>query len=310
MIETLKWVMGLELTAPQVQSAFRPGEEHQGSSGIAAGPGRAAYPEVSGYLIPTFFNYGESEIALRVADWLLEIQEEDGSFRGLDGKVRAFDTGACMEGLGRAFQETQDPRYQDGATLAWKWLEGMRLEDGTLRVATESKKTHLYMLRVSGLLGDEGAAKVWKQSAWPVTRIHYAAYALEGLWMLGEKGFVMAQLLLARQAFAPVERLHWAEPERGPGTSGPALMPFEAGSSWRSCSGTDTCATAQMAILYHEAGMVEDALRLRAGVERMVNGDGGIRLGLENNECNSWTAKWCLDMWKILNHRDTESTEI
>jgi len=40
-----------------------------------------------------------------------------------------------------------------------------------------------------------------------------------------------------------------------------------------------------------------------------VQDDGGVRLGLEHAECNSWTAKWYLDMWKILNHRDTENTE-
>jgi len=265
--KTLSWIKSLELP----------------DGGITAGPGLAAYPEVSGYLIPTFYDYGETAIAERLAEYLLTVQNEDGSFPDMKGKARTFDTGACMEGLGRAFQETSNPYYQDGATRAWDWLESMELESGALRVSPGSDKTHVYTMRVSGLMGNEKATRYWKEKAWDVTRVHYAAYALEGLWEIGENGFVIANLLLARKAITKDK-----------------LIPMTAGASWVSCEGSDTCATAQMAILYWQAGMQEDARRLAEGVGPMVGEDGGVRLGRAHAECNSWTAKWALDMWKVM----------
>lgn len=268
--KTLRWIMSLEL----------PG------GGIAAYAGSGAYPEVSGYLIPTFYDYGEREIAGRLANWLLTIQNLDGSFDDMKGKARTFDTGACMEGLQRAYEETGEEDYD----LAWRrardWLKEMELPSGALRVSPGSERTHAYTMRVSGLFGNKVAARYWKEQGWGVIRTHYAAYALEGMWLAGRspnggdsQGFVMAQLLLARKAIGRNN-----------------LMPFEAGSSWRDCRGTDTCATAQMAILYHKAGMQEDARRLAEGVGRMVDEDGGVRMGVEHAERNSWTAKWVLDM--------------
>ena len=58
-----------------------------------------AYPEVTGYLIPTLLDYGEKELALRLTKWLQVIQKTDGSYAGPDGKIYVFDTGQALRGL-------------------------------------------------------------------------------------------------------------------------------------------------------------------------------------------------------------------
>ena len=82
-IKTLDFVKGLELE----------------TGGIRGWEGSRAYPEVSGYLIPTLLDYGEQDLATRIADWLVHIQNDDGSFPDMDGQKRSFDTAAVMEGL-------------------------------------------------------------------------------------------------------------------------------------------------------------------------------------------------------------------
>lgn len=58
-----------------------------------------AYPEVSGYLIPTLLSYGEKDLAKRVIHWLLCIQRKDGSYTNPDGTPHVFDTGQILRGL-------------------------------------------------------------------------------------------------------------------------------------------------------------------------------------------------------------------
>lgn len=92
---------------------------------------RPSYRETSGYIATTFFdlalhhkdsNYRER--ALRVCRWLLSVQNLDGSFSnpryGNDGIV--FDTGQDLFGLVRAFEETGDASFKNGAIRAADWL--------------------------------------------------------------------------------------------------------------------------------------------------------------------------------------------
>jgi glycosyltransferase involved in cell wall biosynthesis len=59
-----------------------------------------AYPEVSGYLIPTLLKFGFYERATCLADWLTGIQNENGSWNDPSGKLPyIFDTGQVLKGL-------------------------------------------------------------------------------------------------------------------------------------------------------------------------------------------------------------------
>ena len=83
------------------------------------------YPEVTGYLIPTLLKYGEQDLALQYAEYLVSIQNDNGSFESIkDGVERIFDTAACYEGL-LAIGKTE------AASKAKAWLQSQYLNDGS-----------------------------------------------------------------------------------------------------------------------------------------------------------------------------------
>ncbi len=252
-IETLALVKGLEL----------PG------GGIASKPGGPAYPEVTGYLIPTLFDYGENALALSLADWLLSIQYRNGSFPDMNGTARTFDTAACVEGLERASRESWADKaaYARAAMRAREWIRAQMNPEGWLSTTEGGNLTHLYTMRASWIINSPEGARYWRNANWGRQRVHYVAYALEGLWKMGEGKFVKGHL----------ERSQNAIDEAG-------LAPFWVDDDWTNGAGVDACATCQMAILYHQAGM--DASWLVAGARKALKGA----------EKDSWTAKWYLDM--------------
>lgn len=265
-VKTLAWIRRQELL----------------SGGIAARPGEVAYPEVTGYLIPTLFDYGETAMAFRLANWLLEIQNEDGSFEDMQGTRRTFDTAACMEGLRRAHGENWITGiYHRAAERAKGWILTQLQADGSLRTVPGGE-THVYTMRASWLVGNQAGAAYWKRADWwgkqAKMRTHYLGYALEGMWGMGETKFVEEQLFYAQRAV------------RNDG-----FMPFVVGRQWEDGEGTDACATAQMAILFGKVGM--DTSRMVEAIGGMVDDDGGVRFGVEYTERNAWTARWVLEMW-------------
>ncbi len=84
-----------------VESAVRWIRRHVlASGGIAvSSKQRVAYPEVTGYFIPTLLALGERELATAFADWLVGVQRADGSFGGpATEEAFAFDTGQVVRG--------------------------------------------------------------------------------------------------------------------------------------------------------------------------------------------------------------------
>ncbi|MCC6764888.1 MAG: methyltransferase domain-containing protein [Deltaproteobacteria bacterium] len=70
------------------------------SGGIAvSSQQRVAYPEVTGYYVPTLLALGERDLARAFSDWLVAVQRGDGSFGGpgMDESF-AFDTGQVVRG--------------------------------------------------------------------------------------------------------------------------------------------------------------------------------------------------------------------
>jgi len=61
---------------------------------------RRAYPEVTGYLVPTLLDRGQVDLARRLVEWLVRVQNPDGSFPDPDqGRPFLFDTGQALRGL-------------------------------------------------------------------------------------------------------------------------------------------------------------------------------------------------------------------
>lgn len=82
---------------------------------------RVAYPEVTGYLIPTLSRMGEKDLARQYARWLVSIQKIDGSYGSWGGKISfAFDTGQVIRGLVRVLPDM--PELEKPIVRACDWL--------------------------------------------------------------------------------------------------------------------------------------------------------------------------------------------
>ncbi|MDA3920411.1 MAG: hypothetical protein PF501_07000 [Salinisphaera sp.] len=105
----------------------------------------ASYPETTGYIIPTLYDYaaltGNSEFhdrATRMAAWECDIQFAEGGVRA--GYMDApevvptiFNTGQVLFGWVSAFEKTGDTRFADSLRRACDWLVAAQDEDGAWR---------------------------------------------------------------------------------------------------------------------------------------------------------------------------------
>lgn len=121
------------------------------------------YPETSGYIVPTLFDYasrwGDGEAyrrAQRMAEWLLETQLPDGGFPAGDDPTMTepsvFNTGQILLGLTRAAQETGDDRYRHAAVRASRWLRDLQRENGSWDRYDYRDTVHTYSSRIAWAL--------------------------------------------------------------------------------------------------------------------------------------------------------------
>jgi len=101
-----------------------------------------AYPETTGYIIPTLFKYSirnrESkyfDLGLSLAEWILSLQYEDGSlpggfFCGKKEDPSVFNTAQMIFGLISAYHMTEKNKFLNGAISAAKWLADVQDNDG------------------------------------------------------------------------------------------------------------------------------------------------------------------------------------
>ncbi len=100
------------------------------------------YPEVTGYIIPTAWetahHYNDEDLkkrAIRMADWELGIQHEDGGWEGQyegDGKPSVvFNTGQVIRGMISSYNETKDEKYLEAAKRSADWVVSTQDEDGS-----------------------------------------------------------------------------------------------------------------------------------------------------------------------------------
>jgi hypothetical protein len=104
----------------------------------------APYPETTGYIIPTLFDYARlvnrqefADRAVRMADWECRVQLDNGAVQG--GMIdqppspAIFNTGQVIFGWIRAFQETAQSTYLVSAVKAGKFLVSQQDPDGAWR---------------------------------------------------------------------------------------------------------------------------------------------------------------------------------
>ncbi len=103
-----------------------------------------AYPETTGYIIPTMFDYaaasGNADIrrrAVAMADWEISVQMASGAVQGgvigMEPTPAVFNTGQVIFGWLRAARETGDARYLAAAERAGVFLVEQMDSDGVWR---------------------------------------------------------------------------------------------------------------------------------------------------------------------------------
>lgn len=106
----------------------------------------ASYPEVTGYIIPTLYDFAQPSpdresdrkiiaAAERAANWLLSLQMPSGAFpgglRSAPLQPSIFNTGQILQGLIRAYAETARREIRRAAIRAGDWLIEMQQPDGS-----------------------------------------------------------------------------------------------------------------------------------------------------------------------------------
>ncbi len=120
------------------------------------------YPETSGYIIPTFLEYAkrfDSDLArgkaIILADWLLSIQNPDGSFPGLlytknNQSKSIFNSAQIIIGLVSIYNYTSSKDYLNALLKCAKWIVENQNNDGSWSKHNyQSGYTPSYYTRVS-----------------------------------------------------------------------------------------------------------------------------------------------------------------
>lgn len=154
-----------------------------------------AYPETTGYIIPTFFRYADfscndeyRQRAVRMAAWESDIQLPEGGVRA--GTMDAaqvvptiFNTGQVLLGWLSAWQQTGGSRFRDSAMRAADWLVAAQDQDGAWRRFASPFAAHAvntYNTRVAFALAKAGRAlqepryldAAVRNVQWALTQMH------------------------------------------------------------------------------------------------------------------------------------------
>lgn len=143
-----------------------------------------SYPETTGYIIPTMFDYARKtgrhdvyERAVRMTDWECDIQMANGAVMGgtVDAKPSpaVFNTGQVLFGWIRAYQETGRQRYLDASVRAGDFLVSVQDADGAWRkalgeFASAAMSSYTYNTRTAWglhLVGEIAGRKDFQEAA-------------------------------------------------------------------------------------------------------------------------------------------------
>ena len=261
------------------------------------------YPEVTGYWIPTLYQWGEPDLARTCTRWLMSIQLPSGAFPAPDGVPYTFDTAQIMRGLCAALNDVEGAEASLRKACDWMLTQ---VDAGTGRLKTPSTELwsdiasdliHTYALPPLAQAGKLLCVKEYEDAARfvlayykqqeglvPFNRLsHFHAYAMEALTEMGEMD-------LARQGMADVARVLRAD------GSIPAYPDVE----WVCSTGM-----AQYAIVWYTLGETERANRAMAYLEKIQNPSGGF-FGSYGKGAKyiagaeiSWGVKYFLDAWRL-----------
>ena len=122
-----------------------------------------AYPETTGYIIPTFLNlstilneFEYEKRALKLGEWLLKIQDKEGWYQagkiGDSKKPSIFNTAQIIFGLNALYRKTKNKRFKIASYKAADWIANNQEKNGSWEKFTYKNTSHSYYIRVSQAL--------------------------------------------------------------------------------------------------------------------------------------------------------------
>lgn len=123
-----------------------------------------SYPEVTGYIVPTLYDFarlvGDSraaQAAERATNWLMSLRLSSGAFpAGLhtrEAEPSVFNSGQILQGLVRAYVETQRAEILEAASATGDWLASVQSEEGSwASVGAYQGEAHTYYSMVAWAL--------------------------------------------------------------------------------------------------------------------------------------------------------------
>jgi len=266
-----------------------------------------ATPEVTGYTIPTLYDYGEKELARDFARWEVSVQRPDGAICAPGTDVPyTFDTAQLIRGLLAVLDDM--PELEDNLRRACEYVARHIADDGN--VLHDSYKTwefpdgimlseygNLYVLpplleaarKLSEPRYEQAARRAveyfkrktdlvqWKHDLGTLS--HYWGYMMEALVDVGETA-------LAGRGLDQAAALQ--------GESG--VIPAYPGADWVCSTGM-----AQLAIAWYKLGIQEPADKAVKYLETIQNPSGGFYGGYGQHaqyfprEEIAWAVKFFLD---------------
>jgi hypothetical protein len=241
----------------------------------------AATQEVTGYLIPTLVNAGETDLAVELALWEASMQRPDGSLAAPDGVPYTFDTAQVARGflavldlapqlevnLRRACDYVVTRIGRDGRVTSpsldmWKLTDGSVLTDycnlyvlpplvdagrrlGEAKYVEAAQRALEYYRRQPDLVTFKPESGTFS---------HMFGYMMEALVDLGE-------VALAGTGLAQAEAIQPAD----------GRIPAYPGAAWVCSTGM-----AQLAIAWLKFGRPEPALKALVYLERLQHPSGGL----------------------------------
>ena len=267
------------------------------AGGIKATSDRSdAYPEVTGYLIPTMIRYGETELAVRCVRWLAQVQQPDGSYLSPEGMPLVFDTAQALRGLLAGIG--LEKQASGCARRAAEYIHGEFLENGSEAFAKRlwyriPEGVDLYVLPALNRAGEVFRRPEYARAAAhylddylsaqrafrPDVLTHFLGYEVEALIDLGRSDIAARVLARLRK-------------EQQPDGSVPGV----GGASWVCTPGL-----AQLAVCWYKTGQWSAADRALEWLEAHQEPSGGF-LGSYGERAwyfpdaeIPWAAKFYLD---------------
>lgn len=275
MIKTLQWVLA---------------NIKQDEGIIVSDKNPIAYPEVSGYLIPTLINYGYRKEAVQIGDWLARIQNADGSI-SLGNDKYLFDTAMVCLGwqslLGDGYWMS---KYDDNIERAYRFLTLQNNGEFKLQYHMQDVPQKILIWTISLLYSDGYDMRdIWdKICNDPKTfefdcLLHFHCYVLDAVLSVCNDG----RAIKAVQHLALLQR---------PDGSIPAYSNVD----WVCYTGV-----AQSAILFYKCGMRRQGDLAMQYLESVMNEDGSFYGCSEGgnyfpNEKISWASKFYLDAYQLM----------